>query len=283
MIRHRCPICDEAQEHSPATAGMTLPCKHCRSPIEVPKDSTTADRAAGAAAAAPVAWQAPAAPARPLVDTISGWVGAHTGDGPAPPMNAGKRVMFTLLGLFLLAIFGGVGAYGAYSFVESRRSRSWPSTEGVVEHSGVAEKVSRDSRGRRRREYSAVVRYAYTAGGQKHEAARLAFGDGQTYSFLARRLAEQYKPQQKVTVYYDPADFGSAVLRREVLFGGYVMVAVGVVVGFIGLRLVLMALAPGAANSRWAPWSRRVTWPDVPLLALGAVGLVLWVPMLFGL
>jgi hypothetical protein len=37
-----------------------------------------------------------------------------------------------------------------------------------------------------------------------------------------------------------------------------------------------------STNSRWLPWSRRFTWPDLPLTVLGAIGLVFWVPMLFG-
>jgi len=88
-----------------------------------------------------------------------------------------------------------------------------------------------------------------------------------------------------VTVYHDPADPKSAVLQREVLFGGYLFALVGLFVGYIGVRLLMVAWTPTLASStsRWLPWSRRFTWIDLPLTVLGAIGLLLWLPMLFGL
>jgi hypothetical protein len=224
-------------------------------------------------------------PREPIIDRIGRWIGAHASDEPPAPMGIGKRILYGLLGLFLTALFGGLFAWAVYSFVEAQASQKWPSVQGKVISAGLGTKVGRTSRGRRTVEYSAAVVYQYTVQGQEHTSAQLAFGPEQNYSFVARAVAERYHKDQKVTVYYDPANPKNAVLQREVLFGGYVYGFVGLFVGFCGLRLVLLSFTPMMAskNSRWLPWSHRFTWPDLPLLIVGALGLVLWIPMLFGL
>jgi len=278
MIRHRCPVCAGLLTHSAATAGATVACHHCRSLIEVPRGST-------AGAAAPEIDRPAAAPAGGIVDRIGRWMGAHASNNIPGPLAAGRRVVWGVMGLFLLALFGGVGAYGVSSFVERSASERWAKAEGVVEDAGAYEKVGRTLRGRPMVEHSAIVHYKYTVKGKEHEGGRIAFGPSESYSFLAKALASQYRPGQKVMVYYDPARPESAVLKREVLFGAYLLTVVGLFGGYVGLRLLLLALAPTtvSSNSRWLPWSRRFTLVDLPLTAAGAVALALWLPMLLGL
>jgi hypothetical protein len=281
VIRHRCPVCTGLLTHSAATAGATVACHHCRSLIEVPRGSTAAAEAAGIDRPSGPA----AGPSGGIVDRIGRWMGAHTSDDAPGALTAGRRAVWGVMGLFLLALFGGVGAHGASSFVERSASERWAKAEGVVEDAGVYKKVGRTALRRRTVEHSAAVHYKYTVKGKEHEGGRIAFGPSENYSFLARAQAGQYRPGQKVTVYYDPARPESAVLQREVQLGGYLFTVVGLFVGYVGLRLLLLALAPTTAssNSRWLPWSRRFTRVDVPLTAAGAVALALWLPMLLGL
>jgi hypothetical protein len=285
MIRHRCPDCGELLVNSPHAAGMTINCPHCRSEVKVPEEGTAARDDAARRTAVGEARYDSDLPTESVLDGIGGWVGAHTADGPPAPLNARKRIVLGVLGLFLAALFGGMFVWAVTEFAACGASRDWPSAPGKVERAGVAEEVSRTMRGRKRVSHSAAVRYKYTAQGRDHTGTRVGFGPEQNYSFLARELAERYRPDQPVTVYYDPADPRNAVLQREVLFGGYVFGFVGLFVGFCGVRLLLVSLTPttGTANSRWLPWSRRVTWPDLPVTVLGVIGMVLWVPMLFGL
>jgi hypothetical protein len=285
MIRHRCPECGELLVNSPSAAGLTITCPHCRSPVEVPPEGTVAR---GEVARVPAGMEALPESDRAeesVLDRIGGVVGAHTADGPPGPLTARKRIVLGVFGLVLAALFGGMFVWAVSEFAACRASRNWPSAPGQVEGAGVLEEISRTRRGRERVEYSTVVRYKYAVQGRDHTGARVGFGPSQSYSFLASELAGQYRPGQPVTVYYDPADPKNAVLRREVLFGGYVYGFVGLFGGFWGVRLLLVSVTPTTrtADSRWLPWSRRVTWPDLPLVVLGVIGVVLWVPMLFGL
>jgi hypothetical protein len=284
MIQFRCPICDGALTQSPGTVGLTIACAHCHSPIKVPSGGNNPiDRAARSFAPA-AGRREPAGPAVPVIDRIGRLIGAHASEEAPRPLGVGKRIGSAFLGLFLTAIFGGIFVWVVLSFVQSRASQRWPSVQGKVLSAGVAEKVGRTSRGRRTVEYSAAVVYQYTVDGKEFSSSEMSFGPQQTYSFLAKKLANQYEEGQEVTVYYDPANPKTAVLRREVMFGGWVFGLAGLLVGFIGLRLLLLALVPtvGSRNSRWWPWSQRYTWVDLLLTIVGGIGVLLWVPMLLG-
>ena len=132
---------------------------------------------------------------------------------------------------------------------------------------------------------SASVVYHYTVDGKKYTSSRVTFGPRDNYAFLAHALAAQYHPDQQVTVIYDPANPDYAVLRRDIQFSAYHYGFIGLFLGCVGLRMLLNAVMPVMAttNSRWAPWSYRVTWPDLPLAVCCLIGMLLWVPYLFGL
>src|SRR5262249_9806680 len=101
----------------------------------------------------------------------------------------------------------------------------------------------------------------------------------------ARALAAKYQPGERVTVYYDPADPKYAVLRREVQASTFLYGFFGLMVSCVGLRMFFIAVFPviSSSNSRWFPWSYRVTWPDLLLVVGVFLGAFLLVPMLLGL
>jgi hypothetical protein len=296
MMRTTCPACSRSIVVYPTWVGTTTECPHCRHSFTVPAGLAEGDPVRTAEENRPYSPPLPERtewtpqPARPdagppLPDRVGAWMGAYTGDGPPPPMNLGKRIMMAFLGLFLTALFGSLFFFLIYSFVEVQASQSWQVAKGKILGSGVGTKTERTSRGRRYTVYSAAVAYEYTVDGKTLTGSQLGFGSDQTYGFLAGSVAGRYKEGQEVPVYYDPADPKHAVLQRTVLFGSFIMGGVGLFVFYVGLRLLLTHVLPTmkSSNSRWLPWSRRITWPDVPLVAFGVFFLILWLPMLFGL
>jgi hypothetical protein len=190
-----------------------------------------------------------------------------------------------VLSLFLAGLSGGVIVHVISSFVDCRASRNWPSVQGKVERADVSRKVERSARGRPMIEYSAVVVYEYEVEGRKYSSYRLAFGSAENYAASARAEAGRYRPDQKVDVYYDPANPNYAVLERRVTFGTYLWGLLGVPLGFATVRLLCTSLIPtrALANSRWLPWAHRLTWPDLILAVVGLIGMVFWMPMMLGL
>ena len=121
--------------------------------------------------------------------------------------------------------------------------------------------------------------------GKKHVSTQITFGPADTYAVLARKLAAQYEPGQKVTVIYSPRDPRHAVLRREVQSSAAIYAMVGFFMSYPGLRMLLNAIMPivTTSNNRWLPWSYRLTWPDLFFAAGCVISLILLLPMLMGL
>jgi hypothetical protein len=156
-----------------------------------------------------------------------------------------------------LAILGAVASFA--SFIRGRRlaraSARWPTAAGTITTADVIEEEIEEANNERTsirkiHRYQVDLRYAYQVG--KRDFVGTAENWGWTGIYGLRELAEKaagrYAPGQPVTVYYDPARPGNAVLEPgnrkgsmaplvfSVLAGGIgaVMLAVFINVGFSG-------------------------------------------------
>ena len=156
-----------------------------------------------------------------------------------------------------LAILGAVASFA--SFIRGRRvaraSARWPTAAGTVTTADVIEEEIEETNNERTviriiHRYQVDLRYAYQVG--KRDFVGTAENWGWTGIYGLRELAEKaagrYAPGQPVTVYYDPARPGNAVLEpgnrkgsmAPLVFSviaagiGSVMLAVFINVGFGG-------------------------------------------------
>lgn len=155
-------------------------------------------------------------------------------------------------GLFLLAFAAG-GAYLIYSSLKSRKkaeaSRNWPAASGVVRSVKVSEQTSTDSEGDSSTSYTPRVEYDYSVNGVLYRGKKLAFGAEKGYASekAAWAALAAYPEGASVTVYYDPANPGEAVLQQKA-----VAATAGLVIGII---LVLVAVCGGCGGLGALAWN----------------------------
>ncbi len=129
--------------------------------------------------------------------------------------------------IIFMLVFGGVGigllAWGVISYRTALESRSWPTTDGVVTYSEVY--TSSDSDGTT---YGATVNYRYTVNDQSYNGDKISLTDYSSSSRgRAEDLVEQYRPDTRVTVYYDPDDPGKAILETGANWVQYMLMGMG--------------------------------------------------------
>jgi len=169
----------------------------------------------------------------------------------AATSNIGMLIGLFCVGIFVLA-FGGVGVFLIYRTRKNKQqadaSLGWPSTPGQILAADVQHGVSTDSDGDRRDSYSPRVRYSYHANNADYTGDKLGFGfvTGYGSESKARAALMKYPIGGQVTVYYDPADPGNAVLERKAggstagLILGIVFLAVAFCLGCPGLIAILL-------------------------------------------
>jgi Protein of unknown function (DUF3592) len=169
-----------------------------------------------------------------------------------------KGVPLFVFPLPVLVLLGAV--FGVIAYVRQRQlasaSARWPTVAGTITMSDVIEEAIEEkdnddkSRIRKIYRYQVDLRYAYQIGKRDFVGTAANWGATAIYGLreLAEKAANQYRQGQPVTVYYDPAQPGNAVLEPDsrqgslapliaaaicAVFGG-VMLAVFVMVGFGG-------------------------------------------------
>jgi len=99
---------------------------------------------------------------------------------------------------------------GALEWNRAAASERWPTTNGIVTESRVAESTG----GRRRgRSYTAKVEYAFQADGRELKGTRVSYRLQPTGHSGASERVAQYPVGASVTVHYDPADPSQSVLE----------------------------------------------------------------------
>ncbi len=166
-------------------------------------------------------------------------------EGGTPLNMAEEGKSRTELGV-ALALFAALAALGAYAggaavkdFARARASVKWPSVQGVVLSKSAAD--------------AAEIRYAYVAGGRGHESRRVRFLSG----VFASAPTAHLRPGESVTVYVDPKDPETAVLRpggSGALFAVAALTAGGLVfIGLGGVIRTLLILWPAGSRLAEAP------------------------------
>jgi len=153
-----------------------------------------------------------------------------------------------------LAILGAVASFA--SFIRGRRlaraSARWPTAAGTVTTADVIEEEIEEANNERTsirkiHRYQVDLRYAYQVG--KRDFVGTAENWGWTGIYGLRELAEKaagrYAPGQPVTVYYDPARPGNAVLEPGTRKGSMAPLVFSVLAGGIGAVMLAVFINVG--------------------------------------
>ena len=129
--------------------------------------------------------------------------------------------------------------------IRSRRSTSWPKAIGTVVHTEVRRIVSPSlSHDGNSVSYEPYVKYAYAVRDRQYERDRLtsAVVPGIRRSSEAATIVAKYPVGHQVTVFYNPADPGDAVLVAGGSRGNWY---------FLGFGCALFAAAVAGLISQW--------------------------------
>jgi hypothetical protein len=185
----------------------------------------------------------------------------------------------------LLLLGGTVFVYQVSQVMDCLASQSWPATPGKVTESGTATATQRTSRGRTMVSHSSVVHYTYQVAGQDYTGTAVEFGDQQRFQSAAEAVGARYPAGKAVTVYYDPASPGRAVLERALTFSTYVWLVLSLAFAYAGTRLFFIGVTrqARAAAARRAPWARGIILSDYVVGPPGLVALLLFFLLSLGL
>ena len=170
---------------------------------------------------------------------------------PTPITPAQYRIILSFAG-FLIVIGAALAIFGVFFLKSAQASRAWPNTMGEVQ----AIKATRHTTGTGGSvtTYNYVVAYEYEVDDRTYTGDRYSLGSGSTASpqydspSAAQRAGkEAYPPGSEVTVYYDPANPTSTVLKPGANWGTYVPLIMGLVFlpsGFLFLKVLLRVSQP---------------------------------------
>ena len=135
----------------------------------------------------------------------------------------GAFAAFGGMGLFIV----GQGAYYGYA------SKSWPSTEGVIDESRIKTRKGKKDK----KKHSLVIRYHYSVDGVRHANDKAQFLDN-VFSPKTKKeeIAATFRSGQPARVYYHPSD-----PRVSVLIPGFPLVTfLGAL--FVSLLFLILGL-----------------------------------------
>ncbi len=148
-------------------------------------------------------------------------------------MNAG-----VLIFLVLAVVFLGVGVLLVIIALmqrnKAKKAESWQTVSGQITASTITENRHRDSDGHTQINYQPLVQYTYEIDGLTYNGGRIAFGANSFDYNTAQGMAAKYPVGASVTVHYDPAQPGEAVLETKAA-GSKVFLIIGIVFAVIGL------------------------------------------------
>lgn len=150
----------------------------------------------------------------------------------------------------MLRIFGVVGVLAGFvgspvlisTTLDARASATWPTTPGRIDKVEVEHYTSSSrSSGTSRRRWEVMIRYRYTVAGRERTSGRVKWVAKETYGKKADAMAAaaRYRDHRAVTVYYDPTDPASTVLRPGPSTDSEIAPYIMLVLGAVGLFLLL--------------------------------------------
>jgi hypothetical protein len=172
----------------------------------------------------------------------TGSAAAITPSGISGEKKKTDRTMILLAILFpvagLLVLYFGVDA-----LMKGYESRQWPSVQGQISKSHIDRQLKNrsDSTGSSTR-YVARIGYTYMIDGKTYHCDTIGFGKsecsnqkrGKTVKYL-----KQYPKGKPVTVYYNPADPHSAVLKNGITGGALLILSMGLLFLLAGFAFLI--------------------------------------------
>ena len=149
-------------------------------------------------------------------------------------------------GFFLL---GGIvfTVIGISTVSQARRTLDWPSVEGkVISSQVIARQPSRSPATNAAPDhgvsYYPVVKYEFSVDGNSYQGDQVFVGRvGLARQSWAQEIVGKYRPNQSVTVYYDPVAPSQCVLQRGAQWSTYFFVFIGAGLGAIALLIAVIA------------------------------------------
>lgn len=158
------------------------------------------------------------------------------------------RTVFIGLLFLTFPIVGGLVVYSSYGMLsEVNATRDWPSVQGNLLSSELAEEVgySRSGPSNSRRKpittYSLQVKYEYTVDGTNYQGDKVALTDDSTSDRRYAELQQEKFPTGPVNVYYDPAEPQKAILEP----GNTGSIIPGMVIGTLIMIVPPLLIAVG--------------------------------------
>lgn len=146
-----------------------------------------------------------------------------------------RNSLFSLIAIFVSGFFIWLG-WGHYS--KGKASEKWPTAQGTILESEVAE--SRTRAGSSSRMYEARVRYGYEVNGQKIKGDQVTFMDGSSSNRSdAAHVVNQLPVGKVVPVHYNPANPHEACLSNDVGKMPWLMMGGGVSGLLMSLRTLI--------------------------------------------
>jgi hypothetical protein len=178
-------------------------------------------------------------------------------------LRASVTVIWVVLGVgAVMILMGGIfGAVAADSYRDGEETRRWTETTGEILSADVETEERRDRRSngsmRTRTSYTPVVTYGYEVDGVAYTGHRIRADDVGGDRERAFDTINDYPVGSVTTVYYDPDNPGSAVLKQGAdpvavyLFGGvgglFLVLGLAGVVGALVMRRRARPYPPGRA------------------------------------
>lgn len=159
-------------------------------------------------------------------------------DRSGTPITVRVRTQSLLPLVCLLGGLGAIGYAGAQSW-EGIASRGWPAVPGEVVSSQVVATQGGTGSASHSGGHRALVRYAYTVDGVRHEGDRISVARVSKTRAHAAEVAARFPEGAPVEVHHDPDDPARALLEPGVTVAGVLPAALGVallVAGFVFRR-----------------------------------------------
>lgn len=158
-----------------------------------------------------------------------------------PPVQ--RFVAVRIIPAFTILVSVFAMALGVTSTRLARESRTWPTVDGEIVRSDIAEELDRSSRTRGVVTYRPIVHYRYRVAAADYTGERVAFGEYATNDrSAAEGVVQRYPIGRRLPVHVRPAAPGTAVL--EVGDHGLPWFYLALGTAFLVVGLLLAWLAP---------------------------------------
>lgn len=118
---------------------------------------------------------------------------------------------------------------------KAQASQAWPTAPGAIVSSSIQEHQQYDADDQSTStSYEPVIQYRYTIMGQEYLGSRVAFGASSFGRSQAEAIVNRYRPNQAVSVHYDPQEPSESVLETKAA-GANIFLIVAVVFLVIGI------------------------------------------------